>query len=172
MTAIPAPRMNRATVSWATVLAEQAMMDPVMITQAPMNMDHRRPSLSEMMAAKGEARIVPLWATLATAWRCCAQKSQDDGRVCLHRVKRADDGHLGARQLGIEGIHERFHGGDGTNQRAIVTVGTRTAKCNEDGEIEVDGGLAPPLNGRLLDSCKKLGLGVEEQSASRKACSR
>lgn len=40
--------------------AVQAMIEPTMITQAPMNMDQRRPSLSEMTAAKGDATIVPL----------------------------------------------------------------------------------------------------------------
>lgn len=61
MMEIPAPRMKRATVSCATVLAVHAITAPTMMTIAPLNIAQRRPNRSEMTAAKGDVTIVPLF---------------------------------------------------------------------------------------------------------------
>lgn len=60
MMEIPPPKMKRPTVIWATVLELQAMTAPTMMTHAPMNMAHRRPNLSESMAARGAVTMEPL----------------------------------------------------------------------------------------------------------------
>lgn len=90
------------------------------------------------------------------------------GTICLHRVKRADYGHLCASDLSAEGVHEGLHGGDGPNKGTIITVGACAAKGDEDGEIEMNGGLAPPLDRRLLNGCEELCLSDEGRSASRR----
>lgn len=53
----------------------------------------------------------------------------------LHIVKRADNGDLGASQFCAKSGLEGVHGSDGTNERSIVTIGTGTSECHENGKV-------------------------------------
>lgn len=78
----------------------------------------------------------------------------------IHAVERGDDGNLLAGQSSVERVLEGLHGDDGTHQGAIITVGTGAAEGNEDGEVELEGVLAPSLNFGLLNGGEELGLWV------------
>lgn len=53
----------------------------------------------------------------------------------LHRIERADDGDGGVVYFCAELVHKRLHGRDGSDEGAIVAVGTGTAESNEDSEV-------------------------------------
>lgn len=58
----------------------------------------------------------------------------------------------------MELVLELVHGDDTGHERTIVTVGAGTAESDEDGEVEVDGLLAPGLDVGLLDGSEESGV--------------
>lgn len=136
-----------------------------MMTHAPMNIAHRRPNLSDSRAAKGDVTIVPLNTVLAQV-ECFKPPQWRWRKTCrnVHRVKGADDGHLGPVDLGTECVLETLHSSDRADERAIITVGTGTGKCNEDGKVKLDRFLAPSRDGRFLDCGEELSLNTGDWS--------
>lgn len=80
------------------------------------------------------------------------------GNHDLHSIEREDNRDFRASVASVELVLELLHSDDTGHERTIVTIGAGTAEGDEDGEVEVDGLLAPGLDVGLLDGSKEGGV--------------
>lgn len=93
------------------------------------------------------------------------ERGGEDG---AHAVEGGDDGDWRPGHAGAEGVLEGLHRDDAAHQGAVIAVGSGAAEGDEDGEVHLEGTLAPSFDLGLRDGCVVFGLlsGVEGYQSS------